>query len=206
MILGLNVTPSEGEVSVKCYETTMLYSRYLKLHMKGYVEITTKRLLYQSIGKRGDSYNVIHKEIPISEISDIQGNLGSFFSFNLPKFMGGLFLSAIVGAGIALLINRDLGNYIGLIVFAYGGYLSYQWANKESSAFFSMNINTKSGNAGINLSASSNQNSKASLVNNMLFSLIPGSDSDLIIREIGAVIQDVQTLGDFAVEKWKPKE
>ena len=33
--------------------------------------------------------------------------------------------------------------------------------------------------------------------------VIPWEDADLAIKEIGAIINDVKTLGDMGVEKWK---
>ena len=33
--------------------------------------------------------------------------------------------------------------------------------------------------------------------------VLPGKDADLAIKEIGAIINDIKTLGDFAVEKWQ---
>lgn len=35
--------------------------------------------------------------------------------------------------------------------------------------------------------------------------VLPSNDTDLVIKEIGAVINDIKTLGDFGVEKWKTK-
>ncbi len=35
--------------------------------------------------------------------------------------------------------------------------------------------------------------------------VLPSKDTDLVIKEIGAVINDIKTLGDFGVEKWKTK-
>lgn len=33
--------------------------------------------------------------------------------------------------------------------------------------------------------------------------VLPGKDVDLMITELGALIDDIQTLGDYAIEKWK---
>ena len=35
--------------------------------------------------------------------------------------------------------------------------------------------------------------------------ILPGKDADLAIKEIGAIINDIKTLGDFGVDKWKNK-
>lgn len=36
--------------------------------------------------------------------------------------------------------------------------------------------------------------------------IMPGKDTDVMIQELGAMIDDIKTLGDLAVEKWKEKE
>ena len=33
--------------------------------------------------------------------------------------------------------------------------------------------------------------------------ILPDADAELSIRELGAIINDIQKLGDFGVEKWK---
>ena len=35
--------------------------------------------------------------------------------------------------------------------------------------------------------------------------ILPGKDAELATQEIGAIINDIKTLGDFGVEKWKSK-
>lgn len=36
--------------------------------------------------------------------------------------------------------------------------------------------------------------------------ILPGKDADVMIQELGAMIDDIKTLGDLAVDKWKEKE
>ena len=33
--------------------------------------------------------------------------------------------------------------------------------------------------------------------------VLPGKDLDAMINELGALIDDIQTLGDIAIENWK---
>ena len=33
--------------------------------------------------------------------------------------------------------------------------------------------------------------------------VLPDKDADLAIKELGTIINDIKTLGDFGVEKWK---
>ena len=34
----------------------------------------------------------------------------------------------------------------------------------------------------------------------------PGKDTDLMITELGTLIDDIQTIGDMAIDKWKENE
>ena len=33
--------------------------------------------------------------------------------------------------------------------------------------------------------------------------IIPWTDTDIAIREVGTIIDDIKTMGDAAIEKWK---
>jgi hypothetical protein len=204
MILGVNVTPCEGEVSVKSYQCTEFVSRFFGINAKGYLEVTNKRLLFQAIGMNRSGWSAIHKEVAIGEVSDIKIYKGS--TFRIPLFLIGLILSSLLGAifskGIdAVLQLQTVGNLIGIGIFGYGGYMFYLWSKKEA---FSLIVNTKGGTGNVvylaSISPFSSGNSAASKA---LIYTKPGADSEILLREIGAVIHDVQTLGDFAVEKWK---
>ena len=204
MILGVNVTPCEGEVSVKSYQCTEFVSRFFGINAKGYLEVTNKRLLFQAIGMNRRGWSAIHKEVAIGEVSDIKIYKGenSWIPFPLIVF--------VIISTIASLIYQifDLSfsyETVGkLFMWAVGcgiNYLIYMWSIKE---VFSLIINTKgsTGNV-VYLASVSPFGQQNSAVSKALFSTRPGADSEIMLREIGAVIQDVQTLGDFAVEKWK---
>ena len=36
--------------------------------------------------------------------------------------------------------------------------------------------------------------------------VLPWTDTDKAINEIGAMIDDLQTMGDYAIEKWKEED
>jgi len=62
----------------------------------------------------------------------------------------------------------------------------------------SMMVNSRSGGREA-MSFRSTQTLKA----NRFREILPAKDTDKVIKEIGAIVNDVQKLGDFGIEKWK---
>ncbi|TDE15205.1 hypothetical protein [Dyadobacter psychrotolerans] len=204
MILGINITPSEGEQSVKSYQCTEFVSRFFGINSKGYLEVTNKRLLFQALGQNIRGWSVIHKEVSISEVSDIKIYKGS--TFNLLLFIAGilldLFVSTVVYRGVGSFTSDGFGMFFAIGAFAYGAYLVYIWCKKQA---FSLIINTKGGTGNVvYLAGISPFNTGNSAASRALIYTKPGADTEIMLREIGAVILDVQNLGDYAIEKWKP--
>ncbi|QKZ13776.1 hypothetical protein [Spirosoma sp. KUDC1026] len=203
MILGVHVSLCEGEQSVKSYQCTEFESKFYGISGYGYVEVTNKRLLFQTPGQNSKGWVGIHNEVAITEVSDIKIYKGSTFS--LPMFLigliGALIGAAIIRAGIASLTSEGVGTLLGLATLGYLGYLVYNWAKKDA---FSIIISTRQGEAVVALAGVSPFNSGGIASSKSLISNKPSTDTDTMIREIGAVILDVQTLGDFAVQKWNP--
>lgn len=283
-LLQNNLTPAEGEQTVRSYFCTYYRSRFIGLKSDGYLAITNKRVIFQALGtsKAGDS--TLQSEVPIADVSGISSYTGASFSFG--AFLGNLFLSALFGgivfgilAGISAIgfanqMNQYFQNHdsstskfifdiiLGWIIaggaliamFAVNrrnkwrlvlascssaafGYLGTRsminsamdyFSNSSSSSAswlflvpaiilgifvfirailngwkptFSLAIGSKGGGytpisiagAGgfLNISAA-----KA-------LSARPAEDADAMLKEIGAVIMDIQTLGDLGIAKWK---
>jgi hypothetical protein len=72
-----------------------------------------------------------------------------------------------------------------------------------------LSIKSKSsGNAAIALDSGANfqmQTQKSKGKNQLLngFTLYPGIDAPELMRQLGAIVQDIQQLGDFGIDKWK---
>ena len=204
MILGINITPSEGEQSVKSYHCTEFISGFFGVKAKGYLEVTNKRLLFQALGQSMGGWSVIHKEVAISQVSDIKIYKGSTFSLFI--FILGLMLvsmiTSVLYAGITAMTNDTVGMFFALGAFGYGCYMVYKWAKKQA---FSLIINTTGGTGNVvYLAGISPFNTGNSAASKALIYTKPGADTEVMLREIGAVVLDVQNLGDYAIEKWTP--
>ena len=207
MILGQTVTPSEGEVLIKSYQCTEYKSRIFGIRAKGYLEVTNQRILFQALGKSRRGTSVIHSEAAINNVSGIKIFKGHslnwiklivsfcvlilliFFLFmyqgsegvNLPGFGGTAFLLIIL--------------LLFIIVFIL--------IKTLRKPVFSLVIQTKGGDGNV-----------VQIVGSSPFAVIysraakaltgrPAEDSELLFKEIGALISDVQNMGEKAIEKWK---
>lgn len=203
MILGVHVSLCEGEQSVKAYQCTEFKSKFYGISGKGYLEVTNKRLLFQTPGQNARGWVGIHNEVAISEVSDIKMYKG--YTTSLLKLIlgliGALLGALIIRAGISAFTSDGVGTFFGLAVFAYLAYLAYNWAKNDA---FSIIINTRQGEAVVALAGESPFSKGGFTSSKSLISNKPSIDTDTMIREIGAVILDVQTLGDYAIQKWNP--
>src|SRR3982751_4350370 len=91
MILDKTVDPCEGEVSVRSYLCTRFNSSLFGIKAQGYVEVTSKRLLFQARGNSLGGWSVIHNEVAIMDVSDIKIYKGT--TFNMVLFLLCLVLS-----------------------------------------------------------------------------------------------------------------
>lgn len=202
MILGNNILPCEGEVSVRSYLCTKFNSPLYGIKAEGFVEVTNKRLLFQARGNSIKGWSVIHNEVAIMDVSEIKIYKGS--SFDTAIFLLLLIISVLfTGVIIALfnqMINMGVGIFLGLIALGYFLYRSYLLAQKEA---FSVIINTKGGNGNVVYIAGLSPFASANTAASKALNASPGVDSERMLKEIGAVILDIQNMGEYGIEKWK---
>jgi hypothetical protein len=202
MILGQSVTPCEGEVSIKSYLCTQFNSKIFGIKADGYLEVTNKRLLFQALGKSRSEWSVIHNEVAIADVSEVKIYKGS--SFNIIQFIMGVILSLIVGvifkAGLSFSGSSGLGTFLALAVIAGGIYWFY--INSKTNAF-SLIINTKGGSGNVVYIAGTSPFGNSNSIAAKALQALPARDSELVCKEIGAVVLDIQKLGENAIEKWR---
>lgn len=93
MILNKSIAPAEGEFSVKSYECTHFRSPVFDMTACGYLEITNKRLLLQELsGHLSRTPQIIHCEVPLSEVAGI--NIYQGKTFNGLRLLAGILLLA----------------------------------------------------------------------------------------------------------------
>lgn len=191
---------SNNEVVVKSYHCASV----TRPKCDGYLTVTNKRVIFQGTG--GNSR--INQETYLDGISGVDSYYGMDFQV----------LRAVIGAiltvvGIMFLftgieIRREFSYFIsgsqgsGIIIIGLVigviGVLLFLSAFKHC---FMMTIST-SKKAGVGVSLGSSPSNM--LGNSALYTLVsrPTSDTDKMINELGALIMDLQTLGDLAIEKW----
>ena len=267
-LLKTNVTPADGEQSVRTYCCTYYKSKLMGIQTNGYLGVTNKRVIYQATGSSTAGRSVIQSEVPIADVSGLMSFKGIYFS--LLHLLGMLILtiiiigllttliglmavilesysafqiltwtivaSGLVGsflvqvksiwrpilAGIAVaglialgggsLLNnlsfmgllgggRGAGGWqfvLAVLAAVYAIICAFWYARRPT---FALVINSKGGDSTpisissvsglLSISASKSLNAE------------PAQDSEKMLEELGAMILDIQMLGDYGIEKWK---
>lgn len=115
-----NVTPAEGEHSVRTYYCTYYQSKLLGLEAKGFLGVTNKRVIFQANGTSNAGNSVIQSELPISDVSGISCYKGTYFS--LGHLLGAFLLTAIASGIVTAIIGA-----IGAMSRSSDGFLAIGW-------------------------------------------------------------------------------
>ena len=207
---GLKLTKSsKTEQVLRHYHCTeMVFPR-----CNGFLAVTNKRVIFHGLAgesgffdfvqtllgvrKSGGTHELhsrIVSEIDISTISGVTSYYGR--NTNIIQALIGL---VIVLVGLVLMFgnNHVEPTIIGLALLAFGGWIAY----KSQRRTFFLNILS---------SASESAFSIGGGVGNFgglkpVLALIgcPTNETDLMMREIGAIISDINELGDAALELWE---
>ncbi|MBX2925148.1 MAG: hypothetical protein KF746_23305 [Chitinophagaceae bacterium] len=205
MILGQSVTPCEGEVSIKSYQCTQFNSRLFGLKADGHLEVTNKRLLFQALGKGMSGWSVLHNEVAIGDVSDIKIYKGN--SFNILMFIIGISILLVLSIAVSGRLSpfsdpSTLQTLLALAVLGGGGYFLWNRCKKES---FSLVINTKGGSGNVVYIAGLSPFGGGTSIAKKALEGLPSRDSEILFKEIGAVVLDIQKMGNNAIERWKNK-
>jgi len=100
-----NVTPAEGEHSVRTYYCTYYQSKLLGLEAKGFLGVTNKRVIFQANGTSNAGNSVIQSELPISDVSGISSYKGTYFS--LGHLLGAFLLTAIASGIVTSIVTTQ---------------------------------------------------------------------------------------------------
>lgn len=187
---AINTTLAEGEVVVKRYNCADVRGA------KGYMTVTNKRLMFNASG--GNSrYN---QEVTLSSVSGLTLYRGTNYDLKL----------IIIGALFALLgivaLSSSGGSYggfgagatIGLVLLLIGGIIIFLGIKTA----FQIAVYAKD----VSLSPIVVGEGPKSIIGNLaLFAIVstPTADTDIMINELGALVQDLQSMGDLAIEKWQ---
>lgn len=153
----------------------------------GYLTVTNKRIIFQ--GKASTSRVV--KEVVLDSVS----GLDCYYGLNINV------LGIVVGALLvilSLMMMASDGSMMVTLLALVLGVLCIIGSIQKS--FFLSIFSSKASGSPISIGAGA----RTLMGNGALYSLVsePTHETDRMLNELGALVQDLQTLGDHAIEKW----
>jgi len=194
------VVLANGEQPVREYRVT----RMERPKGDGYLLVTNRRLLFVSEAQGVAGHSVLIRETHLPDISGVTGYVGkglsigriiliallTFFFIGWGFLYRPLFLMLVLPAYLAWRLWKSQGKEITLVIRARG--------QSESSVALVARQNT--GIFGLFVGLFGSHSPLAGVI------LGPGPDAERAIQEIGALVLDLQTLGDVALERWAKAE
>lgn len=187
---GIKLT--EGEQVIRTYKCCDL----LLPNITGKLSVTNKRILFTGAG----SSSRVSKELKIDSVSGIDCHYGT--NIRILRL-----IVAIILAVVGFIVLGQAANYyyagdglktIGIFLVIIGGVLGFLSVRPT----FNFVVYAKD----THVSPISLGEGASSLVGNTaIMSVVgrPGADTDRMLREIGALIMDLQMRGDLAIDSWK---
>lgn len=117
---------------------------------------------------------------------------GALLSLAGTKLLDAMSLLAGGGGGSFWILLLMIGAFIYMIICAY-------WYSRRPT--FSLEINSSGGSSTPIRIASAGGFMNMAAINTP--NALPGRDAETMLHEIGALITDIQTLGDYGIDKWK---
>lgn len=181
---------ASGEQIVRSYHCTSLKTP----SCEGFLTVTNKRVIFHGVG--GSSR--INQECWLDGVSGIDSYYGK--NTDKGKIIKGIIV-AVLGL-IALMVGASAGGagmLIGLGLLVIGGFMIF---NASQSCFVLEIYSSKASGKSISLG---NGPSGLTGGNTALYTLtgLPTPETGKMLDEIGAMVLDLQTLGDRAIQKWK---
>ncbi|MBD3108848.1 hypothetical protein IEO70_10775 [Bacillus sp. AGMB 02131] len=185
---------SEDETVIREYEASYIANP----KSEGYVIATNRRLIFTGSSKSTLGSSIILRDTKIDSISGVSGGLTHKKSL----------LSIVIGAIIALfgLTFFESAFNISVLLLGIGGFLIYKGFNASGVQMYLLIMSSDSTPA-INVSVEASRGFFSRITSNDAFLTVaaagPGRNTEQMIREISALIQDIQIMGDLAIDKWK---
>lgn len=178
---------AEGEMIIRKYNCADVRG------VKGYLTVTNKRLLFNASG--GSSR--FNQEVTLSSVSGLTCYKGT--NVSLPLVIIGALL-ALLGtmASISGSMISSGGTTVGIVLMAIGGLLIYLGIRTAFLiAVYAKDVQISPIVVG--------EGPKSFIGNSALFAVAstPTADTDIMLSELGALVQDLQSMGDLAIEKWQ---
>ncbi len=194
----------EGEKIVRQYQCSYIqgFLHWIKMfNCKGFLTVTNQRIIFQGKGP----ISRISNEISLNSVSGLDSYIG--FNINLFGIIIGLLLIILSMWGFDIMSAARRFSMSGssssgstlllLFILAIGVLLII---NSIQKSFLFKIFSSRAGSAPITLGIGA----LTSLGNGALKTLssAPTSDTEPMLNELGALVHDLQTMGDAAIEKW----
>jgi len=187
---------SEDEIIIREYEASSLDS----LKAKGFVIATNRRLIFTGSTQTSLGNSVIVRDTKIDSISGVTGGLTR--KKGIVQTIIGLIIAL---AGFMLLFNDS--PFYGLGFIAIGGFIAYRGFNGGGVQMY-LAIMSSDSKPSINVDVAASGFFSRVKSHDAFLTVDasgPGAHTEQMIREIGALVQDIQTMGDLAIAKWQNK-
>ena len=180
---------AEGEVIVRDYNCANVKG------VAGYLTVTNKRLMFNATG--GNNSSRYSQEVTLSSVSGFTLHKGTNYNWML----------IIIGAVMAILgisSMSTLGQYssagttLGIVFIAIAALLIFLGVRPAFQLIvYATDVNPSPIHVG--------EGPKSIIGNAALYAFVstPTADTDIMISELGALVQDLQSMGDLAIEKWQ---
>ncbi|MCU5379424.1 hypothetical protein OCA08_20015 [Bacillus cereus] len=194
---------ANGETVIRKYEATQLDDP----KTTGYLIATNRRLIFSGEAKGISGESVIVKDVQIDRVTGIHAFMGAGKSF------AQIFSVVIITIIILLLSQISEMLYIALLFPAYTVYklISNPWKNSVMNMVVMADNQTPSS---INIAATASSGSLlAGLFSKrgtfhgdhawLSVAAGPGKDTIVMIKELGALVLDIQAQGEHAIKNWE---
>ena len=178
------VVLADGEILIRSYNVTRVFFP----KVGGYLMVTNKRVIFRAASI--DSKVVF--SMPINSVGTINTFMGRAINWIL------LLVSiALVVAGVYCLSAGHIAFVLaGLAIFALGAFLFYLATRKGVFLWIASTM-----------AATGMIIGKGNTIGSSFYSIdgVAGTDASKMADELGAIVLDLQQMGDLAIEKWKNK-
>lgn len=195
---------AENEVPIKRYMCADLgFGFFKKSSSTGYLYVTNQRIMYYG----SDENSEICMEAPISSIGGIttflgnNRNTGQAILGGVLIVLGLAFMTSCMGSGAGGFVSMlsGIASLAGLVLVGLG--ILQIYLSRRKAYLLQISSNAVNGTAiMIGEGPQGNVGHNKSLYT---LAAVPTKDTEIMISEIGALIHDIQMLGDGAIAIWK---
>lgn len=198
-----SIVLGDGEKRIKSYYCT----KFVRPSAKGYLTVTNKRVIFHSEGHDTEAYDDIH----IDNISGVSTSYGKTISF-MKIFLAIIFSFIAIGSLVVGNItknsffqqNRGIGSQYILSMLIFGGLAAFLFI-KNKNQYFTFSILSGSSQPAIQIYSSTDGGFARKIIGAFISTNpVPTPITPNMAKELGALIMDVKTLGDHAIQKWSP--